>query len=334
MAVSRLRLLLVHAALALLVLPAACDRKAPEPAPAPPRATAAPPAAAVPAALSERLSRPAPARLVAIGDLHGDLEVTRKALRLAGAIDAGGKWVGGKLVVVQTGDMIDRGDGDRAILDLLGRLRGEAKQAGGDVLLLSGNHELMNVASDFRYVTPGGFTTFVDVRPTGPKAPMLAELEPAKRGRTAAFVPGGPYAAMIADWPIMMKVGDSVFVHGGILPKHVAYGLDRMNDEVRAWVLDKRPEPPAVVVAEDGPVWTRGYSSSPSEQDCARLGKALSMLGARRMVVGHTPQKEGISPACGDRVWRIDVGLARYYGGPLQVLQIEGDQVKVLKQEG
>ena len=49
-------------------------------------------------------ARPAPPRLVAIGDLHGDLDATRRALRLAGAIDAKDAWIGGKLMVVQTGD--------------------------------------------------------------------------------------------------------------------------------------------------------------------------------------------------------------------------------------
>jgi hypothetical protein len=57
----------------------------------------------------------------------------------------------------------------------------------------------------------------------------------------------------------------------------------------------------------------------------------LAALGARRMVVGHTVQKAGISSACGDRVYRIDVGLSRYYGdGPIQVLEIDGDRVRVL----
>src|SRR5580700_4901918 len=67
--------------------------------------------------LSSRLARPASGRIVAIGDLHGDLDHARRALRLAGAIDVQDQWTGGRLVVVQTGDEIDRGDDDRSILD-------------------------------------------------------------------------------------------------------------------------------------------------------------------------------------------------------------------------
>jgi hypothetical protein len=76
----------------------------------------------------------------------------------------------------------------------------------------------------------------------------------------------------------------------------------------------------------------RDYSVDPvPEQTCAVLGQVLDMLGVRRMVVGHTPQSSGITSACGDRVYRIDVGLSRYYGrAPIQVLEISGGRVRPL----
>jgi hypothetical protein len=90
--------------------------------------------------------------------------------------------------------------------------------------------------------------------------------------------------------------------------------------------------PPASVSSERAPVWARDYSLDPvSPASCALLQRVLDRTGARRMVVGHTTQRAGISSACGDRVYRIDVGLARYYGdGPIQVLQIEAGEVRVL----
>src|SRR5580658_1823284 len=126
----------------------ACDRAPQEPERAPP-----PQGALASHHLSGRLSRSAPARLVAIGDLHGDLDHTRRALRLTGAIDAKDQWAGGSLVVVQTGDEIDRGDDDREILDSVERWEAQAKATGGEFIALLGNHELMNAALDFRYVT-------------------------------------------------------------------------------------------------------------------------------------------------------------------------------------
>src|SRR5690606_16950127 len=134
--------------------------------------------------------RPAPERLVAIGDVHGDLEGLRDALRLAGAIDAKDRWVGGRLVVVQVGDLLDRGDDELAVLALLARLRDEARAAGGDVVVLNGNHELMNVQGDLRYVTAAGFTTFTDVDPDAVDDPRLARLPAPVRARLKASLPG------------------------------------------------------------------------------------------------------------------------------------------------
>jgi hypothetical protein len=75
----------------------------------------------------------------------------------------------------------------------------------------------------------------------------------------------------------------------------------------------------------------RDYSLDPvSEVACAALGRVLDALQVKRMVVGHTVQKS-ITSACADRVYRIDVGLSRYYGnGPIQVLEIEGNTVRPL----
>jgi len=95
------------------------------------------------------------AALMAVGDLHGDLQQAVAALRLAGAMGSDGRWAGGRGTLVQTGDALDRGNDSLAVLGLLARLQEEAASAGGEVVLLAGNHELMNLAGDLRYVAPG-----------------------------------------------------------------------------------------------------------------------------------------------------------------------------------
>lgn len=285
-----------------------------------------------PAGGTTRYARPAAAHVVAIGDLHGDLSVTRRALKLAGAIDDSDHWVGGALTVVQVGDTIDRGDDDRAVLDLLEKLRVEAQKSGGAMVLVSGNHELMNVAFDFRYVTNASFTSFASFVPTATDRLKVGSLPLIQQNRAIAFAPGGTYARMLADRPVVAKVGSVVYTHGGVLPDHVAYGIDRINDEVRAWMLGERPEPPQAAAGEDGVCWTRVYSRDDGPVDCTRLRQALTAMNADRMVVGHTPQRHGISSACDGMIWRVDVGLSHHYGGPLQVLDIEKDSWKVRKQ--
>ena len=281
---------------------------------------------------------PAPPRLLAFGDVHGDLQATRQALRLAGAIDAHDRWVGGPLVVVQTGDQLDRGDDEQEILDLFERLRGEAQAAGGAFHVLLGNHELMNVAGDLRYVTPGGFADFEGIDGLELDDPALQGIPPQARARAAAFRPGGPYAQVLAQRNTVVVVGPSVFVHGGVLPQHVPHGisdLERLNADVRSWISghgDGRALEQDVL-GEEGVVWTRLYATDEPEA-CRQLGEALARLDAVRMVVGHTVQQSGISSGCDGKLWRIDVGMAAHYGGRVQVLQIEGDRVEPLSLEG
>lgn len=271
-----------------------------------------------------------PTRIVAFGDVHGDLEATRAALRLAGAIDDHDRWVGGRLVVVQTGDQLDRGDDEQAILDLFDRLRSEAAAAGGAFHPLLGNHELMNVRGDLRYVTDGGFADFGDAVEFDPADPELLVFEPHERPRMAAFLPGRPYALRLADRPVILQLDENVFVHGGVLPTHVAHGIDVVNAEASAW-LRGETERPAVLEGPDSPQWVRLYSSQPDSTACATLATVLEAMDARRMIMGHTVQDEGIRSACEGRAWLIDVGLAERYGGPLQVLEIVEDSVRVLR---
>ena len=274
-------------------------------------------------------TKPMP-RVVAIGDLHGDLEAARVALRLGGAIDEEDRWIGEDLVVVQTGDILDRGDRERAIMDLFQRLKEEAGQAGGAVYVLNGNHELMNAYADLRYVTEGGFADFEGIVDTDPADSVLSSFELAQRARVAAFRPGGPMARLLAEGTFEVILGNSLFVHGGILPEHIDYGLERMEDEVRAWLNDEAPQPDWIR-GDRSPVWTRLYSSDPDLSACDTLSIVLDRLGVQRMVVGHTVQTTGITSFCGGRVWCIDVGMAAHYGGQPEVLEIVGDVVRGLR---
>ncbi|MCK7496498.1 MAG: metallophosphoesterase [Comamonadaceae bacterium] len=97
---------------------------------------------------------------MAVGDVHGAYEEFTAILQTVGLIDGRRAWTGGTATLVQTGDVVDRGPKQRECLDLLMDLQRQAPRAGGTVVTLVGNHEVMNVIGDLRYVTPEIFAAF------------------------------------------------------------------------------------------------------------------------------------------------------------------------------
>jgi hypothetical protein len=303
---ARVRLPTRGSVLVILAL-AGCDR---HPSPPPPAPVVEPPAAAPAPACNLSpiaLRMPMPRRAVAIGDLHGDLAAARAALRAAGAIDETDRWIGNDLVVIQTGDVLDRGGGESRILELLERVDGQARAHGGALIELLGNHELMNAAGDFRYVTPDGMHDF-----DGDRAHELG--------------PGGRWAKRLATHNAIAIVGDTVLSHAGVIESWVSK-LDQTNLEARCWLDGDVATPASALTADDSPVWTRAYGGD--DVDCAALGRVLKQLGARRMIVAHTVQKAGINSQCDGALWRIDVGMTAMIGGPIQVLEL-GDPPKII----
>lgn len=301
-------------ALVIVALLGACERKASAPPPsAPPPLPPPPPGPTSTTCTLERATwrHPAAERVVAVGDVHGDRDAFLRVLRLANLVDADMRWIGGKAWLVQTGDLLDRGDDEQQILDDLERLEKESAAAGGRVVWLNGNHELMNTAGDWRYVTPGGLQDFEDV----------------PGGRKAAFAPGGPYAKVLAGQNIVAVVGDAAFVHGGVVPG-VTATLDDSNHAARCWLAGQAPLP-AVLEDERSPIWDRTFGHE--NVDCDQLDRVLAELEVARLVVGHTPQPDGVNERCNGKLWRIDVGLARYYGGPTQALELTAAGPRVLR---
>eukprot|EP00189_Rhodosorus_marinus_P002514 CAMPEP_0113954460 /NCGR_PEP_ID=MMETSP0011_2-20120614/562_1 /TAXON_ID=101924 /ORGANISM="Rhodosorus marinus" /LENGTH=380 /DNA_ID=CAMNT_0000963585 /DNA_START=2386 /DNA_END=3529 /DNA_ORIENTATION=- /assembly_acc=CAM_ASM_000156 len=287
-------------------------------------------------------------RIIAVGDVHGDLGALRNVLKLSKLIGSNDEWVGGGTVLVQVGDLLDRGDQERAAFELLLKLREDAKKHGGAVHILHGNHEIMNVSLDFRYVTPGGF---VDFEPLADQAnEKLGKLPPAisetikglpefMRSRAWSLRPGGPFSNRISTNQLAIVIGDNVFVHGGLRPTHLAEpgALETMNSACRAW-MQGRAEKPSSLKTGKSPVWMRNYSlGSPKigSDECNTLQASLDLIPAKRMIVGHTPQQQGINAACAGKVWRIDTGMSAAYGGPPEALEItNGEYVCLLQKAG
>jgi hypothetical protein len=198
-------------------------------------------------------------RIVALGDVHGHYDQLTAILEGTGLVDGQLRWTGGDDHLVLCGDLVDRGPDDRAVVDLAKRLQKEAESAGGRVHVLLGNHEVMNLVRDFRYVRPEGYASFLpDEKPrdrekgwkTAEKAftPQGAGRDEARAAFDEKYPPGyfarqqafsrkGEYGSWLLDQPSVIRVNGILFVHGGLTPDVAELGIDEINKRVRKSIL-------------------------------------------------------------------------------------------------
>lgn len=250
----------------------------------------------------------APEKIVAFGDIHGDMTAIIDVLYKSGIIDENLHWNAGETVLVQTGDFIDRGDDELEVLDYFEKLKGEAENRGGKFYTLNGNHEVMNVQGNYSYTSTAGFETFIE----------------AGLPREFAFTPGGQCARYLSRNHIALNIAGNIFVHGGVFPEDITEGIPQINKKFSDWMRGIGTEPDDT---ETKIVWSRDYSLS---LDCELLKQSLDLLGAKRMIVGHTIQEE-VNSACEGLLFRIDTGMFSGFGGPRQAIVIENDVVSFIK---
>ncbi len=324
-------------------------------------------------------------KLVAIGDIHGDLSVAIKALKLGGVIpmniDDNLKdiskinWSGGNTYVVQLGDQIDRvrpetyfnnlcveennivedEGSDLKIIYLFERLHAQALQHGGALISILGNHELMNVDKDFRYVSPKEFREFGNYFKG--KLEFNSNVPYGYKERLEAFKPGGILSKRLALTRFsIVQVGSWIFVHGGLTPECAnEYSLDDINYYVRKWLYgDESYETMKHINKlyhndddEYSPFWSRTFSDMEEWNDKKCLNefkKTLHYVNIKNsrqnnniikgMIMGHSPQfmyNKSINSSANNRLWRVDVGASRAFGEVndnnrlVQVLVINND---------
>lgn len=288
------------------------------------------------------------ARIVAVGDVHGDLGQFERVLASAGVLDANGRWSGGRTHLVQLGDVPDRGPDTSAIIELLMRLEKEARRAGGRVHALIGNHEAMNVVGDLRFVHPGEYAALVDKR-SGERRRRYLEVYVAAleaQGQAvvvddefmaafdARFPPGwiehrtlweagGRYARWIAKHNAVIRINDVLFAHGGLNPHVPHQPLKQINRDIRR-ALRKTNIP--FLMENDNTLWYRGLALNDAETEVEALEALLTFHDAARIVVAHSPTRGAVTPRLGGRVILADVGLSAHYGARLACLVIENGQ--------
>jgi len=294
------------------------------------------------AAASAATAQPS-ARIVALGDVHGDFDVFVTLLRSAGVIDATNKWSGGNTILVQTGDAIDRGTESRKVLELLTALEKQAARANGKVHALIGNHEAMNVYGDLRYVSPEDFTSYKTADSASYRDRVYEALSnPLQKDdrdyrkkwydehplgwaeQRQAFAANGKYGRVVVEHDAIVKVNDILFLHGGLSAKFAGTPIATMNRRIRAELKDFRLIDGGILTDPLGPMWDRGLAQDEESPETSGLvASILATYGVSHIVLGHTPTAGAVVTRFGGKVILIDVGMSKVYNSSPACLIVE-----------
>ena len=264
-------------------------------------------------------------RIIVIGDVHGDMSRLLKILYHARVINKDFKWIAKPqdTTIVQLGDQIDdlrkrnsniketNINKDFATIIFTDFLNKIASNNGGRFISLIGNHELLNTQGDFEYVS----------------------LKNKVNYRNALFNPGGYFSEILSNRPIVLKIGDNLFCHGGINTNHINILEDydsNLNTINRIWsdyILNYEIDSITdkyllneLIYDSNGILWTRNIDKN--------IKKILKKLDCERLFIGHTIVPEiKLEKEC---VWYVDTGLSKKYcKNKFQYLDIINDKVHI-----
>ncbi len=288
-------------------------------------------------------------RIVAVGDVHGAYDRFVQILQAAQLVDGRSRWIGGRAHLVQLGDIVDRGPDSRRALDLVRGLEDQAREAGGAVHALIGNHEVMRMLGDLRYTDPNEFAAFVTPQSVRVRNGFIADAPSPDRDRVARQTPlgwvemraamgrQGEYGRWLRTHDVVVRLNGVVFVHGGISPKYAGRSCNDINTTVRRELgpdeEDTRADPLAsTAAATDGPLWYRGLVQEPDSFE-PRFDDILRSQHARAIVVAHTVVAGGrVGTRFGGRLFAIDTGMQPAYvpDGRASALEIVGSAVTAI----
>lgn len=241
-------------------------------------------------------------RVVSVADVHGDYEGLVSILQKSGLLLRNNStnetfWVGGNAILVQTGDLIDRGNRSADVLRLMAKLQLQAKEKDGRVVILMGNHELMNL--------------------------MEMSEDELKFSSFLPFI--GEFGCFVRSFSLVTVVdtGDVriLFVHGGLTDDflHGEHPIEDLNDQFSDYtsMIYLRSQSDEKLLSWHGPMWSRFFALETNESSvCSALESTLRLADADKMVVGHTVQpRSQVTTRCKGRLILGDVGFSPYYYG-------------------
>ena len=249
-------------------------------------------------------------RIVVIGDVHGDVKRFKNILIDANIINRNIEWIAvpSNTIVVQLGDQVDSQNRDPSVnewevlndtemIHFTHFVNNIAKTKGGKLISLIGNHELMNVIGNYSYVSAKSIQN--------------------QNARNDLFKPKGTLSPILCNRPIVVKIGELLFCHAGLLKKHIEIlqncgkDLSYLNtiwknfmQNQRVMIEDKEIFD-QVILGFEGILWAR-------ELDPPEITKeVLGNLGCVYMFIGHTTVDR---VKIVHNVWYVDTGISRAFG--------------------
>jgi hypothetical protein len=237
--------------------------------------------------------------LIAVSDIHGQFGVFAKLLIEHGVLNKDLDWIFGTGHLVVLGDIMDRGPKVTETLWLVYKIEQQAKLSGGMVHVMLGNHEIMVLNNDIRYINE-------------------------KYQKTAQTM-GTTYTQLFSDnsflgnWlkskPVMVKINDLLFVHAGISPEFIQnnFSISETNELFKNQLVGKdwdtifKDSTLTFMMRSKGPVWYRGYFKTPFIE-ISELDNILAYFNVSRVIVGHT-SFPNISSLLGGKIIGIDSSI-------------------------
>ncbi|WNC73097.1 metallophosphoesterase [Thalassotalea psychrophila] len=343
-------------------------------------------------------------KVIAIGDIHGAYPEFHALLTKLKLINDNADWIGGNTYLISLGDLLDRGADSRKVMDLLIKLQQQAPKSGGMVLQVLGNHELMVTTGDLRYVSKEEFSAFIPEETKQQRVNLQTQFNanhpnlsedvlaanftsqhpPGFSAFVAAFLPNGKYGRWLRSARPVIKINDSVFVHGGlssdlhdmdlteinkiiepvweyqeIVAALQAKGIlaetadfwnriDYLNKAIQPYIdknkKNSRNKIPkwykdlirlhelqsSFAFSDKSPMWYRGNAYCHPYSESFNTERILKKLGAKRIVVGHTPLYKEVNSRLSGQVILADTGMLKnVYKGNARAVVIDGDMIKV-----
>ena len=284
-----------------------------------------------------------PNKIICIGDIHGDFIIFKKVLKMCGLIDSQDLWIGKDTYVVQLGDTLDgkrpgvhiskeflEESGEVEIIKFILYLDSQAKNVGGRVISILGNHEL------YPYYYSNDPTFIKDYV-------KKSDLESFKKNynldRLKFLKPGGLGASLMGRTrPLILQLGEFLFVHGSLTDSLIENNtnregfvdLDKINKDTSLWLQGKSKVPIYLSEPdENNPVFSRFYSNKKElpTDTCKKIDKHLRMFkNAEHVIMGHSSYKE-INTACSGKLIRTDVALSRAFGGTISSKKLQALEI-------